>query len=524
MARSATIYPAVPARPAVSERPTFWDTAGSMWTPSEGWLAVALLLATNLVVVVAVQRSDWVEAMPKLWLVAPIGFAAGMALGKVRGNILYQILLHLLVLGLGLVLSLWQTTELVTQPTIAVRFDEVLSRLREWASTWNSSGSISNDRLPFATMLTAGTFLMAYVSAFALFKRRWTWIAIVIPAWGLLTNQTYLPSSRYPVPITLFMLFSVALLARMHYVSGMQRWNAQGMAKRLTPGSFLFNAVALTAIVFGIGWAMPTGHWTVGVLHDGYQAARQPWQDMEGQWERVFAGVPSKRASPLHNFGSALPLRGNVALGSDSVMTVTTDFPTYWRGQTYDVYQGQGWITSSAQRTTRNGQDVYSPSDSTGYKKRVAVAQKVTLHRESNVIFAAGEPLDVNVASQVEIAQPKTYDIDLRDGSSKTPLPADLAQAAQRLASARGSTAEMQKTLPPDTKIVREKGSTLTLTRTGPDSPDILSVKSSKSLKAESTYQVVSSVSIATDDDLHSDNATYQKWLADSYLQLPDGL
>ena len=503
-------------------RSPFFDLKASALTPSEGWVTVALLLAMNLVVVFTVQNSGWVTPAPRLWLVALLALLLGLGLAKVQGPLLLRIVLHLAFLAVGLGVSVAETANTLDGGP-AAKFNEVFTRLDAWLVAAAGQG-ISNDRLPFMFILVASTWLIMYLSTWFTFRLRWAWVAIIPPALALMTNETYQSNSHYVAPLLFFLLFAILLMGRMYFLQRSMFWRVHQLLQRTRRHAYLANALILTFAVLAVAWAIPTQRLTVGPLKDTYRTARAPWADLEDDFERVFAGIPSKNSSALHSFGQALPLRGKVSLGGAEVFEVTTDFSSYWRAQSYDFYQGRGWIAHEKQRESFDAQDVPSAYQDAGYKKREIVAQKVKLKTEAPVIFAGGQPLEVSVPTEVEIAVPRIYEIDLREQPEAGKLPADLYEAATKVADSRGSQAEIALLIPSETNIVRERRGTLFVTREPPAVPDILSVRSTKRLKADSSYEVLSSVSVATEAELRSDSATYPKWVTDTYLQLPDDL
>ena len=502
---------------------SFFNPEGSALTPSEGWLSFLLLMGAMLAVAVAVQTSDWVDPMPQLWLVALLAMFVGLGAAKVRGPLPVLLLAHAAALGLGFGIAVWETAGTISSGSIADRVDEFFTRSGSWLSVWSSEG-ISNDKLPFTFGLVAGTWLMAYSSSLLLFRFRWGWPAVIIPALALLTNQTYLPSGRYPLPLFFFMAFAILLLGRTYYLGRIAQWRQRRLTQVSGRYTFVANVAALTLVVFIVGWSIPTERVVIPKLKETYQTARSPWRDLEDEFERVFAGIASQNPSPLHSFGGALPLRGRISLGTSEVFTVVTDFPAYWRGQSYDFYQGRGWIALDEQRDEVRGREIFGSSDGSEFLKREVVAQQVTLQTPSRVLFAAGQPIDVNISSEVEIATPRVYEIDLRDGEASDELPPDIAAAAERIVEARGSLEETASLLPPETEIVRERRGSLEVARQPPTTPDVLSIRPRRELKAGRTYEVLSSVSIATDEELKAAGDGYPKWLTDSYLQLPDAM
>ena len=519
---SSATESAAPSRGRGRRRSPFWDLKASALTPSEGWVTVALLLAMNLVVTFTVQNSGWVTPAPRLWLVAILALFLGLGLAKAQGPLLLRIVLHLAFLALGLGVSLTETASTLNGSP-AAKFNEMFTRLDVWLSAVAGQG-ISNDRLPFVFLLVASTWLIMYLSTWFTFRLRWAWVAIIPPAIALMTNETYQSSSHYVAALLFFLLFAILLMARMCFLHRSMFWRVHQLLQRTGRHAYLANALVLTFAVLVVAWAVPTQRLTVGPLKDTYRTARAPWADLEDDFERVFAGIPSRKSSPLHSFGQALPLRGRVSLGQKEVFEVTTDFPSYWRAQSYDFYQGRGWIAHEKQRESFDAEDVPGAYQDAGYKKREIVAQKVNLKTQAPVIFAGGQPVEVSVPTEVEIAIPRIYEIDLREQPRAGELPADLYEAATKVADSRGSLAEIAQFIPSETKIVRERRGTIFVTREPPAVPDVLSVRSTKRLKADSSYEVLSSVSVATETDLRSDSTTYPKWVTDTYLQLPADL
>ena len=434
--------------------PAFLDPSGSLLTPKEGWLSAALVLALNLVVVVSIQRAEWVDPMPRLWMVGLLAFVVGLAVAKIKAPLVMTLVLVALSLALGAAVSLWEVAGTVSVAGLDTKFTETFDRLSAWLSAARAT-DISNDRLPFAFGLAALTWLVVFFSTWLLFRFRAGWAAVVIPAFGLLTNQTYLPNSHYPVPLFFFLLFAILLLGRVHFLNLLATWGTSRFERGSGRLATVANIVVLTTLVLGVAWAAPTQKIVVPRFAEAYETARGPWADLEDEWERVFAGVASKRASPLHGFGLALPLRGRISLGTGEVFSVTTDFPSYWRGQSYDEYQGRGWLASDEQRESVRGEKVYTAASSSPYAKREPVAQRIVLDTPAQVIFTAGTPLEVSISTQAEVAVPREFEIRWDGEGVLEGLPPDLAEAANSMIRTGGDDPE--RFLPPGTRIVKER-------------------------------------------------------------------
>ena len=494
----------------------------SLLTPSEGWITVLLLFGVQITAVLAVHTSGWVDPSPRLWLIAIAGFVIGISATKVGGRRAF-VAAVLLGAALGVGLAIWETAGTLSGP-LGGRFGEIFDRIDAWVRAIGDAGGISNDRLPFGFGLAVLSFAMPFISTVVYFRYHWGWPAVIIPALALLTNQTYLPNSHYVVPTFFFLLLSILFLGRTYYLSRLEHWRQEGTKRVAGRYSFVMNVAVLTAVVFAAGWSIPNTDVVIPELREVYQDARGPWRGLEDEFERVFAGIPSKRGSPLHSFGGALPLRGGVHPGYGAVFEVVTDVPAYWRGQSYDFYQGRGWIALDELRDEEDLRDVDLVPRTDVYRKQEIVAQRFNLYEETAVLFAAGRPVEFSVNATVDLASPRVYEIDLRGGESSPDLPADIAAVVDEVAAVRGGSSETQALLPEGTRMIGESGGTIEVSRVPPVVPDVLSAEPRGRLKEGESYEALSAISIATPEDLRDAGSDYPKWVTDNYLQLPDEL
>ena len=85
------------------------------------------------------------------------------------------------------------------------------------------AGDISNDNLPFVLLVHALGFLGAYMAAWAIFRRRNIWLAVVPAGIGLLV----IIATTDGQPSSAFLLFSIGsllLIARLHLQRAQVDW------------------------------------------------------------------------------------------------------------------------------------------------------------------------------------------------------------------------------------------------------------------------------------------------------------
>lgn len=158
-----------------------------------------------------------------------------------------------------------------------------------------------------------------------------------------------------------------------------------------------------------------------------------------------------------NRFARTMALKGAIELGEDPVMVVSSPLPEYWATQTYDQYNGHGWISTADQTSRLESNDQQLASTSV-YHGRLDIEQhfKLLAGRTSNV-FAATSPVKLSL-----------------------PVYADHFDSLEQLSALRS-------TIP---------------------------------MRPGQQYAVISSVSVATADQLRQAGTEYPEWTA-RYLEFP---
>ena len=140
--------------------------------------------------------------------------------------------------------------------------------------------------------------------------------------------------------------------------------------------------------------------------------------------------------------GSGPELSGQVVMSVQvpdlsSLSQAGRSLPLYWRSYTYDVYTGRGWRTSGTQQTQAGADQPLGTDKAPDHVLMQQVIHPVS--GQGGILYAAGEPLQVNQASQSAWrSQGDLFGVELDRGgayqvSSLVPLPSasQLRQAGQ---------------------------------------------------------------------------------------------
>jgi hypothetical protein len=130
--------------------------------------------------------------------------------------------------------------------------------MHEWFDIVRA-GDISNDNLPFVTLVHGVCFLSAYLAAWSIYRWHNAWIAVLPAGVVLLTNISGLrgqPSGAFVV----FLFGAILLVGRIHLQRNQLAWKRQGVEY---PDWISLSAAQLTVLMtLGLiiaAWMVPLG-------------------------------------------------------------------------------------------------------------------------------------------------------------------------------------------------------------------------------------------------------------------------
>ena len=497
--------------------------------PADGWATVFLLALNLMVVVWSVERADWVPS-PNLVVLILIAMFTGLALSRIP-------FWGAAVLPVGLLVGLWViTVQLASFQSegmeLASAF-ELYERLNLW---WVAAqtGSISIDRIPFAFGLMCLTWLAGYLAAWVFFRHRNFWGVFVVSGAGLLSNLTFLPSEG-SIYMGIYLLTGLLLVARVQAVRRLREWKERGFQTDSHLGILsVSDSVLVTVVVLLIAFLLvPTGRfWTPA--HNVYEYMRSPLVRFEEDFNRLFAGLPARKPLPYRIWGDTMAFQGTINPTTTPVLQVESPVAMYWKARSYGTYTPKGWLSEGTEFQPTD----WTPSHSAPqpYEKRFEVTHTLTPNYRTRNLFAGGQIISANKDVRIETYDSPTYPVDLSGPLQlgRTPPQLELAalslDRALREAGPQAGRAQLAQSLPPGFRIVdvaRQSNQVqqVTLAEVLPEQPDTLSLRSAgREFRPGETYEVTSSVSLATPEDLRLAGLNYPTWALDKYTELPPEL
>src|SRR5581483_10332831 len=147
----------------------------------EGWFSLFLLATVVYSTIWSVQAVNWVDHLNILSLTTLVGLIIGVIAAKQRR--FPRMASHCVAVLFGLLLAFWQTASAYDGGHVLV----LANGMHQWFASVVAGGTGEDDSI-FLFFITALGFVLAYTSAWLLYRTRSPWLMIVANAVVLLIN------------------------------------------------------------------------------------------------------------------------------------------------------------------------------------------------------------------------------------------------------------------------------------------------------------------------------------------------
>ncbi|HSP56425.1 MAG TPA: transglutaminase domain-containing protein [Dehalococcoidia bacterium] len=508
------------AAPSRREIPPWVQKAVSRYLDWEDLLTLVLLLGATMSVAATLEGGGWSKHMPALTLVSVLAVVSAHFLSRSR---LPAVLAWSASVVAGATVVFWQALVMVGPGSPEQRIDTLYWRFEGWFDAAFNAG-VSNDALPFNTLVLGITWLGVFLFAWSVFRWHSAWIGLVPGGIALFVDLAFVGDSLGGAAL-LYYLFGFLLIMRTNLVSKIAKWRAGGIEyPKLISFTFLnFSFWALLALILS-AWILPTGPFnTPGVV----QGAANHVQDIGVDFVRLAGPLRSNKVIPVHNYTDVLPFQGSVQLGDREVMAVKVTDPNIkgplaLRGAVYDTYESGGWKAESREQGPLSAEAIRGVTDrlSAGDISGQIIQMSVKLQAKTvagTVLFSAGEPLTSSPAANAQVPT----------GSLERVPVDDLPDRGRQM-----SDQEILLNHVPDgyigVNVVRgEDGRVRYVEAFNGDSqavPDTAVLEAGDRFRKGTGYEVTSFLQTATEEQLRKAGRGYPGWVRSLYTQLPEGL
>lgn len=316
----------------------------------EGWLTVGLLAMLLFSVTLSIQQAQWSDGLSILTPITLVGMSTGILLAKVRG--VPRFLLDLVGLMIGVNTILIAVASVMRDPrftTIQDRVQDLLLRTANWVNIAVRQ-DMSDDVVVFILSLAVVCWVLAYSSAYFVFKSRQLWWALVPNGIALLINLSYSLQNLNGY-IIIFMFSALLLMIRFNLLMKEERWQRERVnySPHLT-WAFLWAGSALSIAVALAMWYVPASAVNTP-LNAVWEKVNKPWVDFQEWMANRWAGANGSGVQGIgggySSFGEQFTMGGSLNLSDNIAMYVKSTERQYWRVRTWDEYTGTGWKSTA---------------------------------------------------------------------------------------------------------------------------------------------------------------------------------
>lgn len=366
-----------------------------------GLFALPIYVLLVLLYPLSLQQAQWVRTADHFSWLAVLGIVAGILIGNGRTSAPRAVVLSGLLGAITIVISTAAASEgvILREKLIALAIN-----VNNWL-TQVLAGEAATDPTAFILFLGATVWASAFAGTFALTRTGRPWDALVFVGFCLVVNVSMALTSLL-ADLVVFTLGSLVLLVRLHIVALQERWQRQNIVPsgemdwRLLRGGLTWALVLVLMAFFTprVGAAE--------VLGRAYDVFEAPYQSVEAEWQRFFAGVTGPSRLRGEGFSEVFRLGQSPNLSDRVIMTVDAPSGRFWRAIAYDFYTGNGWRTTESDKVDRVTPPVLG-------RERFDATFEMKVPQQT-LLFAANEPVRASIPVQFNAGADRTFSTSLR--------------------------------------------------------------------------------------------------------------
>ncbi len=349
------------------------------------------------------QTTGWTEGLEHVRNAAVLGLILGLALGQSRFQ---KRGVFLLSAGYMLIVFIWQWLGFIEFGNEQLNLGEKLLILAGRLFTDLNeffSGRPVDDQLLIVMLLCIPYWCTGLYSGYQLI-RHGNYLGAVLPngILMLIVSIYHFTLKDYTWMFGVFLFVSLLLMGRVKYLKDRKRWAAQRVQVSSESGLDINNTtMVIAAVLVMVAWSIP---YTI----TSAPQAKETWQEITGDWfsgdfyDNLFSSVEKEKKPQPRNFQTELALGNQAALGELVVFLVyvpsgADEYPRlYWRGQIYDQYENDRWLTSgkseASYNTTTDG-DLEIPD----VENRTRMTFTFDVYSEGQtLLYSAAQPIRLN--------------------------------------------------------------------------------------------------------------------------------
>jgi transglutaminase-like putative cysteine protease len=335
------------------------DEGGLLTAPPEGWTSLFCLVVMFFMAAYAVDDSVWAGYVAGSHLsqtsFLPVGVVGAVFVGLLLARSrLKTVAAHVAGAAVGTAYLLVAVSGAISvQPTLEGRLLELSISASTFVGDVFVLGIRSSETSVFLLVIGALLWAAAQLGAFSLFRRRRAGPAIALSGTALLINMSITVQDQWPLLIV-FAAAALVLAVRLNLLSQTESWRLRRIGDGGSEAASLFmrSGAAFVGVAV-IGSIVLAANASSAPLSRAWRGFDDTLLEVGLTANRLLGGVSGGVRGPSNLFTPSQTIREVWEASSTVVFSaaVSDGGAYYWRGATYDSFDGRTWHQLDRQAT-----------------------------------------------------------------------------------------------------------------------------------------------------------------------------
>ncbi len=325
----------------------------SMENKTNRWWDVFVFVLLLLVLWTAAFRLEvthWTKYLTRVDMLVTIGYILGALLGL---SLFERKVVYWMAAAYSMFFITWQVSSTVN-PDLGwgLRLTQAMQRI--WASIDAFFHNQPNrDTILFLALMGLLFWLIGITAGYLFTRHGRPWIPLLAAGLTLFVvdyNHSIL-SNRYMYSGA-FALFSLLLLGRLYYLHSRREWVETGVSVDFETGYSLGRSMLVGGLILVLlAWNLPSVFEALTPSTDANSEFSSAWSGLKNRFSNAVSGLNNPVLYVSNTFSPSMALGNGAVLGEEVLFTAKTSLPPtniryYWRGYSYDSFDGKEWKNS----------------------------------------------------------------------------------------------------------------------------------------------------------------------------------
>ena len=358
-----------------------------------------------MIVASRLEVTGWTENLGRVNLLVMIAFILGALLGRSRFS---GVWVGVFAAAYSVFFVTWQMGLTMEGGILwGERLASLGGRLGQTTRIFLSNQPVS-DPVLFLLSMYLLFWGVSLIAGLQMVREGRPWLPLVVAVVMFFIFDYYHPFAEHRDRYSAFLTLAVVVLVgRIFFLRSRAEWGSQGVAMDLDTGqSLTWSVVVVAALLVLVSWNLPMVFETMTPGTAARERFSQAWMGFRERFSNAFAGLQTPVSVVNEYFGDKLELGTGAILGDEEVFLVETSMPElknaryYWRGHSYNYYDGVSWQNTIAAKELLLARDW--PLTHPIHRGRVVVDLTYTLESETaRTLYVPNFPVSVSRAVRV---------------------------------------------------------------------------------------------------------------------------